>query len=337
MDLRGRRLKAGLSEELLDLMDKHLENKGQVLLFLNRRGFSPVYLCHGCGWIMMCSECDSPLRFHRRPYSLRCHYCEQIVSVPSTCPDCHQEQLFALGQGTQRLEEVLKSHFSGIEPIRIDADSTRGKGQLTQLLLNIRANEPGILIGTQILAKGHHLPGVSLAVIVEGDAGLFGTDFRSLEQAAQLIMQVGGRAGRVGQASQVIIQTHHPHHPLLKQLIEQGYTGFSQSALQERRRSDWPPFAYLALLRADARTQKAGLNFLNQVKKICPSDSQVSLLGPVPSLLAKRAGYYRSQLLFHSKERTALHSVLRRLAYPLESMHTHGVRYSLEIDPLEIC
>jgi primosomal protein N' (replication factor Y) len=337
MDVRKRRLHAGLSEELLALMGKHLQTNSQILLFLNRRGFASIYLCHGCGWIMMCSQCDSPLRLHHRPLRLRCHYCEQGAPVPSECPNCHQEQLFALGQGTQRLEEILASYFPGIQSIRIDADSTRGKDQLTRLLADIRKGGPGILIGTQILAKGHHFPGVSLAVIVEGDAGLFGTDFRSLEKAAQLMMQVGGRAGRGHQAGQVIIQTHHPNHPLLNQLIETGYAGFSQLALQERRKAGWPPFNYLALLRVDARRQKTGLDFLQQVKRSCILNPSVTLLGPVPALLAKRAGYYRSQLLLKSAERAALHEVLQSLVLVLEAMPKRGIHYRLEVDPLEIC
>jgi primosomal protein N' (replication factor Y) (superfamily II helicase) len=337
IDLRQQQLQAGLSQKLISLIGQHLKSKSQVLLFLNRRGFAPIYLCHDCGWTMMCTQCDSPLRLHHRPECLRCHYCETVVCVPTDCPACNQQQLFALGQGTQKLEKILAHHFPDFESIRIDSDSTRGKGQLQQVLLRACQEKPCILIGTQILAKGHHFPHVSLAAVVEGDAGLFGTDFRSLEQSAQLITQVGGRAGRGGQVGQVVIQTYHPGHPLLNQLITKGYTGFSQLALQERKRANWPPFSYLALLRVETRQQQVGLDFLRQVKENCRLDQSVVVLGPIPSLLTKRAGYHRTQLLFRAINRLALHQTLQRLVHYLEATSTRHVRYSLEIDPLDVC
>lgn len=339
MDVRRQHLISGLSQALLDEMTSHLQANGQVLLFLNRRGFAPIYLCHGCGWVVMCPYCDSPLRLHRKPLRLRCHYCEHTSRVPTACHECQQEQLFPLGEGTQKLEEVLGDYFPEIPQIRIDADSTRGKDRLNRLLESIPDKKSAILIGTQILAKGHHFPGVTLAAIVDGDAGLFGADFRSLEQAAQLIVQVAGRAGRAEKIGQVIIQTHYPNHPLLKQLIESGYEKFTQLALAERKQANWPPFSYLALLRAEARTQAAALDFLNQVKRDWCNDYNLSIniFGPVPSLLTKRAGYYRAQLLFQSSQRSALHNFLNYLMGFLEKIPKAPIRWSLEVDPLEIC
>lgn len=337
MDVRSHTLISGLSKELLNIMRQHLTRKEQVLLFVNRRGFAPLYLCHDCGWVMMCMHCDSPLRFHQRPTRLRCHHCQYSIKASTTCPKCQQDQLFALGYGTQKIEKALNEYFADINTIRIDSDTTRGKDKLSHLLENIHPNEPAILIGTQILAKGHHFPNVTLSVIVDGDAGLFGSDFRSLEQAAQLIIQVAGRAGRADKVGQVMIQTHHPSHPLLNQLVTKGYDQFSQLALQERKAAGWPPFSYLALLRVDSRVKETAFEFLNQVKRQrCVMHPEVMVLGPITALLTKRAGYYRAQLLFQSNKRQFLHQVLKKLTHYLESEPKRAIRYSLEVDPLEI-
>jgi primosomal protein N' (replication factor Y) len=337
MDVRNQRLTSGLSEALLHEIKSHLDRKEQVLLFLNRRGFAPVYLCHGCGWISHCLHCDSPLHLHRHPHRLRCHYCDYAIAVPHLCPSCHQSQLFPLGHGTQKLEKILSEYFPSIQQIRIDADSTRGKNRLADVMSSIPIDKPAILIGTQMIAKGHHFPNVTLAAVVDGDAGLFGADFRSLEQAAQLITQVAGRAGRANKAGHVIIQTHYPHHPLLKELLELGYASFSQSALVERQQARWPPFSYLALLRTQARTQSSALAFLNKVKADLSTRCNVTILGPVPSLLARRSGYYRAQLLFQSSHRPALHKALDCLVEYLENSPKKSVRWSLDVDPLEVC
>lgn len=337
VDIRAAPLLAGLSDSLLKKMQIHLADKGQVLLFLNRRGFAPLYLCHGCGWIAPCQQCDSPLRFHQRPPALRCHHCGSCHQVPQCCPTCRQPQLFDWGQGTQKLEQVLENYFPSIPCVRIDADSTQTKHQLANLLARIQGGEPMILIGTQILAKGHHFPGVTLAVVVDADAGLFSSDFRSLERSAQLMMQVAGRAGRVGAPGEVLIQTHHPTHPMLNQLIQVGYEGFSQLGLAERREAGWPPFSHLALLRAESRMHTQAMDFLQQVKQhIGQEHSDTRIWGPVPALMARRAGYYRAQLLFQSKQRTPLHQLLSRLTLQLSKMPKTNIRWSLEVDPLEL-
>jgi primosomal protein N' (replication factor Y) len=338
LDVRNKLLLAGLSESLLAQMKEHLAQNGQVLLFLNRRGFAPLYLCHGCGWIAQCNQCDSPMRFHSNPQLLQCHYCGDRYPVLSTCPHCQQAQLYASGHGTQKLETILKKHFPNISCVRIDTDSTQKKGQLDVLLSAIQLGTAQILIGTQMLAKGHHFPGVTLVAIIDADVGLFSANFRSLEHSAQLMIQVAGRAGRATQAGKVFIQTHHPNHPLLQQLIKTGYSAFSHSALEERAQSNWPPFSHLALLRAKASTLEEAISFLTQVKQrtACSSAQEVLVLGPVPAVLSKRAGVYYAQLLFQSKQRSALHQLLTTLLPQWDQLKTYRVRWTLDIDPLEI-
>ncbi len=337
LDIRHHHLSAGLSHEAIQVMKKHLTNKGQVILFLNRRGFSPLYLCHDCGWTVICPNCDSPLRLHQLPETLRCHYCDYTTCVPLFCNRCKQKQLFALGQGTQRLEQTLQQYFPHIRQVRIDSDSTRHYEALSQLLNSIPTEQPAILIGTQILAKGHHFPNVTLAIIVEGDMGLFAKDFRALEQTAQLIIQVAGRTGRASRTGTVMIQTHHPDHPVLRQLVEEGYGGFSRFALKGRQQSNWPPFTYVALLHAESKQKEAALNFLTLVKNQSYFETtNISVLGPVPALLTKRAGYYRARLLFCAKKRAILHDKLSILVKQLTHIEKKSVRYLLEVDPIEI-
>lgn len=337
IDVRSRPLISGLSEILLDKMQEHLANQGQVLLFLNRRGFSVLYLCHGCGWMAECRQCDSALRLHQRPAVLRCHYCGGHQKVPVLCPACHQPQLFDWGYGTQKLTQTLEEYFPDVQSIRIDTDSVRKKNSLPKLLANVQRGVPSILIGTQMLAKGHHFPNVTLAAVVNADVGLFRTDFRAVEQSAQLVIQVAGRAGRSEKAGEVLIQTHYPHHPWLKQLIDIGYSGFSQLALRERKEAGWPPFSYLALLRAEARSHRQAIQFLEELKEyITQQSSLVTLWGPVPALMARRSGYYRSQLLMQANERVPLRRLLSIVRLKLENLGHSRVRWLLEVDPLEV-
>jgi primosomal protein N' (replication factor Y) (superfamily II helicase) len=356
LDVRAQKLTAGLSSGLLTKIQQHLTARGQVLLFLNRRGFAPLYLCHACGWIAPCKHCDSPLRLHQNPSSLRCHHCGDCQKLMEICEGCQQAQLFDLGHGTQKLEKILTAYFPGIACFRLDTDSTRKKQRLTTLLKQVQAGEPCIVIGTQILAKGHHFPAVTLVAIIDADAGLFGSGFRSLEHSGQLIIQVAGRAGRAILPGEVVVQTHHPHHPLLNQLVQAGYESFSQLALQERQRAGWPPFSHLALLRAASRHPNQAMDFLHQIKQqlsnlaistaINPligsysrpvaNPPPLKLLGPIPALMEKRAGYYRAQLLFQAHKREILHQNLQIARKKLETIKAKSVRWALEVDPLEL-
>ncbi|MGA2655750.1 MAG: primosomal protein N', partial [Gammaproteobacteria bacterium] len=268
IDIRKQKLKQSLSFSLLQKMQYHLDKGQQVLLFLNRRGYSPTLICHDCGWVAECTHCDARLTYHKKKNILHCHHCEQQSRVPTQCAHCGSTDLLPLGQGTQRIEALLQEHFPHYKTVRIDRDSTRGKNKLHQLLDEVQNGQHQILVGTQMLAKGHHFPRVTLVAILDADQGLLSADFRATERLGQLIMQVAGRAGRASLAGTVAIQTHHPQHPLLLQLIQQGYHAFAKSALQERSIAGLPPYSFMALIRAESKSETDPILFLQQAREL---------------------------------------------------------------------
>ncbi len=339
LDLRQQPLQEGLSPKLLGIMKEHLQTEGQILLFLNRRGYAPTLLCHECGWVGRCQRCDTHLTFHQQERRLRCHHCGSERPLTPQCPDCGSIDLRALGTGTERVEQALQQHFPGIGIARLDRDSTRRKGSMQSLLNEIQQGKKRILIGTQMLAKGHHFPNVTLVGILDTDQGLFSADFRASERMSQLITQVAGRAGRAEKPGLVVIQTHHPEHPLLQQLITHGYQQFANTALKERQEAELPPHCSIALLRAEAAAAETPLNFLRQALQAAEqfSSGEVLLLGPVPAPMEKRAGRFRAQLLLQSAERIALHRLLDQWIPQLETIkNSRKVRWSLDIDPVDL-
>lgn len=336
IDIRAQRLEHGLSANLIKRMQEHLQAQGQILLFLNRRGFAPVLMCHACGWFAACPRCDSKLTLHQQSQRLHCHHCDSQRAIMTTCPACSSNQLLPLGVGTQRIETALKKHFPDIEVARVDRDSTSKKGTLQQVLTNIHNGTTRILIGTQMLAKGHHFPGITLVAIIDADSGFFCNDFRASERLGQLIMQVAGRAGRADREGEVIIQTYHPEHPLLVKLLHEGYSSFSQELLQERQQALLPPYTYLALIRAESLDKQHAHDFLQQVKIQAESmaQPQVSLHGPIPAAIERKAGRYHAQLLLQSSHRKSLHELLQPLLVWIETQKlTRKVRWSLDVDP----
>jgi primosomal protein N' (replication factor Y) len=339
LDIRGKPLCGGLSEALLARMRRHLDAGGQVLAFLNRRGFAPALLCHACAWVATCSRCDARLTFHQRERRLRCHHCGHERPLPAVCPSCRSSELCPIGQGTERLERELSARFPGIGIVRIDRDSTRRKGAMARLLETAHSGEGRILIGTQMLAKGHHLPDVTLVAIVDADQGLFGTDFRATERLAQQVVQVAGRAGRAERAGEVVIQTHHPEHPLLHVLLRDGYRALARRLLDERRQMGLPPCVSLALLRAEAAAAEAPLGFLEDARRQAAAlDAPgVELMGPIPAPMERRAGRYRAQLLLHAAHRQDLQRLLERWVAQLGVIKSaRRVRWSLDVDPMEM-
>ncbi|ATN85084.1 primosomal protein N' [Coxiella burnetii] len=336
VDLRQKKLIAGMSEDLLISIEKHIKNKGQVLLFLNRRGYAPTLLCHGCGWVMHCDRCDARLTLHYFPKRLYCHHCGAAKKIPPTCPQCHQQELIDVGLGTERLEAALQQRFPNDDIVRIDRDSTRTKNSMENKLNLIHNREAPILIGTQMIAKGHHFSHLTLVAIIDADSGLYSADFRATERMGQLLTQVAGRAGRVDRQGEVLIQTHQPNNPFLTLLLQEGYEAFAQALLKERQLAQLPPFTYLALLRTEAVKQNLPLDFLTKIKELMVNElkEEVDLLGPVPAGMERKAGRYRYQLLFQSKHRKHLHSVLNKLISLLATQRTK-VRWSLDIDPQE--
>lgn len=338
LDVRGRPLYAGISDALLHAVRQHLEADGQVLLFLNRRGYAPRLVCHECGWLAQCRRCDAYLTVHQKRARLQCHHCGAEAAVPPACPDCGKPSLERMGKGTERLEETLSELLPDYPIARVDRDTTSRKGSLDTLLNKIRSGERRLLIGTQMLAKGHDFPNLTLVGVVNADQGLFGLDFRSAERMAQLVVQVAGRAGRADRPGEVVIQTHHPEHPLLTQLVRHGYDAFADAALAEREAAELPPFASLALLRAEAATAAAPQAFLTAARELAaPLARGVSVLGPAPAPMERRAGRYRAQLLLKSPQRALLQRLLADWAPQLETLpEARRVRWSIDVDPADL-
>ncbi|MGR9106213.1 MAG: primosomal protein N' [Gammaproteobacteria bacterium] len=339
LDIRKQQLAEGLAPLLIREIKKKLNQQEQILLFINRRGYAPTLICHECGWVARCQRCDSNLVVHAARKRLRCHHCLHDQPVLETCGSCGSEKLFPLGLGTERVEQMLEKIFPEAAIVRIDRDSTRRKGSFETALENIRSGKTDILIGTQMLAKGHHFPNVTLVGILDADSGLFSTDFRATERLAQLIVQVAGRAGRADKAGSVIIQTRHPEHSLLDSLIKRGYPGFAEDALAERKRLGLPPFSYQALFRAEAADPDHPLNFLKGIRECSESQKQsgIELLGPAPAPMAKRIGRYRYQLLLQARQRGTLHGHLESLLPSLPGLPGfRRVKWSIDIDPIDL-
>ncbi|MFT5501902.1 MAG: primosomal protein N' (replication factor Y) [Woeseiaceae bacterium] len=328
----------GLSDPVVNAIRSNTEQGGQALIFLNRRGFAPTLICAGCGLVAECSRCDARMTVHSGSNRLMCHHCGSIRAIESECQECGSP-CRPLGHGTERLEESLRSIFPDQPISRIDSDSTRLKGTMSKALAMATSGETKILVGTQMLSKGHHFPNLTLVVVINADQGLFSTDFRGGERLAQSLVQVAGRAGREKRQGEVIIQTAFPAHPFWGELFSGGYEKVAQTALQERRSAAWPPFARLALLRAAGTKRDETHHFLSAARVIAENMqiADVRILGPVSAPMERRAGRYRAQLLLQSRDRRSLHEMLQQLRGTLENdAASRRVRWSIDVDPIEL-
>jgi len=337
LDVRGRPLTDGLSDDLLRRIDRHLADAGQVLVFLNRRGFAPGLLCPACRWSAECPACDMRMTLHRSPPVLICHHCGRRQAPPEQCPACGQGDLLAVGVGTQRAEAGLRQRFPEVPLYRIDRDSSRSQRRLEAQFEAIGRNEPALLVGTQMLAKGHHFPAVTLVAVINADGGFLSPDFRAPERTAQLIMQVAGRAGRAERPGTVCIQTHQPDSPLLRALVDDGYPRFAERELASREAAGLPPFRPMALLRAEATTGDAARDLLQRARDALAAQAPrgVEWLGPAPAPIARVADRWRWQLLLLADARRALHGALDGLVALLSASGSAGVRWSLDVDPYD--
>ena len=301
----------GLSDPVVDAIQRNLASGGQVLVFINRRGFAPTLICTGCGKMAECTRCDSRMTVHAGSNLLKCHHCGAQRRVETACSECG-EALRPLGHGTERLEDTLKARFPGDEISRVDSDSTRLKGTMSKALTDATTGKTKILVGTQMLAKGHHFPNLTLVVVINADQGLFSTDFRGAERLAQSLTQVAGRAGREERQGEVIIQTAFPDHPFWKELMRGGYSRVAESVLAEREQALWPPFSRIALVRAAAASRDEAHGFLDRARTIAEQAGidGVRLLGPVSAPMERKAGRCRAQLLLQSRQRGSLHQLL---------------------------
>lgn len=335
IDLRACRVEEGLSKPLLEKIDETLKQNKQALLFLNRRGYAPVMYCTSCAHIIHCNRCATRMVYHQKLNRLQCHQCDAKMMTPRACPSCRLETLCAVGVGTERLEQVLTRHFPDIPIIRIDSDNTKRKDALEKLLLQIQEENKAILIGTQILAKGHHFKNVHLVAMIDIDGGLFSADFRASEYMGQLLMQVAGRAGRVTTKGTVFIQTRNPHHAGLQLLLQQGYHAYSQVLLAEREIVELPPFSHIAVFHAESRDVSIANNFLHEIKIMFNTQLEINICGPIAASLSKRKGYYRQQLIIKTNNRKCLQASLSDCLQKIEKIKSrHKVRWAVDVDPV---
>ena len=338
IDLRQHAATQGMATPTVFAVKRHLDAGGQVLLYLNRRGYAPTLFCPDCGWVAPCPRCDARLTVHQRDQQLRCHHCGTEQPVPEICPTCGQA-VKPVGQGTERIEETLRQLFPDVPLARIDRDAMRRRGALEDTLDRITSGEVRLLVGTQMLAKGHHFPGVTLVVVLNADQGLFGIDFRASERLAQSIVQVAGRAGRAERPGEVLIQTEFPEHPLLTRLATGGYDEFAAAALEERRAAGWPPYARIAVLRAEAARREPAHAFLERARTCAdPTTTRdVEILGPAAAPMERRGGHYRAQLLVRAASHAPLQRLLAVWVPAVEALpEARRVRWSIDVDPVEL-
>jgi primosomal protein N' (replication factor Y) len=337
IDLKKQPTQQGLSNQLVQIIKKHLAAKGQVLLFLNRRGYSPVLLCNNCGWSPECKRCDIHYTYHHQSQSLQCHHCGAHKKITHQCGNCGSQQMVPIGLGTERLQETIQTLFPDAKCARIDRDTTQKKSAMDDFVKATKAGEIDILIGTQMLAKGHHFPKLTLVGLVDIDGALYSADFRAPEYAAQLITQVSGRAGRADKPGQVVIQTHHPEHPMLHQVIHSGYDVFAKAVIQERVEAELPPHHFVAVFQAESPEINNTKQFLMDAKQVLRQKNQwsIELLGPAPAIHTKKAGKFRYQLFIQSELRRDLHQLLEESVKEIEKLKSaKRVRWRVEVDPI---
>ena len=330
----GVKLREGLAPAMIDALAGALERSEQSLVFINRRGFAPTLFCHECGWIAPCLRCSARLTFHARGERLRCHYCGHEEAVARSCPTCGNQDLRALGEGTQRIERALQERFPEARIARVDRDTTQRKQAFADLRREIGDNRVDILVGTQMLAKGHDFPRLTTVGVLGADLALLAADFRAEERSFALLLQVAGRAGRGTLPGQVLIQTAFPDHPLYRAVVAQDYAGFAAGQLALRSSSGFPPSLYQALLRAEASTETQVFGFLDNARRLAvPADPALTVYDPAAARVARVAGRWRGQLLVQSAARSTLHGFLDGWLPRLES---NRVRWSIDVDPMEM-
>ncbi len=337
VDMRTQ-FEGALSGELIEKMQHYLTQKKQIMLFINRRGYAPIYLCQACNWRATCDHCDASLIYHRHINRLKCHHCMMEQIPKHTCPDCGHQKLEILGYGTERIEETLASHFTGTPIIRIDRDTTRRKKSFAAHLAQINSGEPCIIVGTQMLAKGHDFSNLAMVGILDTDMGLLSLDFRATEHLAQLLIQVSGRAGRSRDAGEVVIQTRYPDHPIFNYVLKARYTQFASALLTQRKQASMPPFSHQALLCANAKNKENAEQFLHEAAALLNNIAldSVEIWGPVAANIEKKSDYYYFNLYLQSTNRSKLHQLLATFRQHLSSLKLKNkVRWYLDIDPLE--
>lgn len=342
IDLRAQAVTAGISNEALSAIEQTIRQGQQALVFINRRGYAPVLFCAHCGWSARCPSCELNFTLHQQPPRLHCHHCDSRRAVPQSCPNCKHPNLQHSGAGTEQVVEFLDKHFSQVPVVRIDRDTTRNKDSMEKLLAEANEGKACILVGTQMLAKGHHLPGLTLVVVLDTDQGLMSPDYKALERLGQLLTQVSGRAGREQVEGKVLLQSLQPEHPLLQTLINEGYEAFAQQLLQTRQHAHLPPYTYSALFRAESKRGENALELLAFIKRellrqqTASSQTPLKILGPFPALIEKLNHRYRYQLQIYCADRRKLHTALDSCLPPIyQNALSRRTRWSIDIDPAD--
>ena len=335
VDLQREAPEQGFAPPMLSAIAARLSRGEQSLVFINRRGYAPVLACEACGWTAGCERCTARMVVHAADRRLRCHHCGAESPVPRACPTCGNVDLRPMGRGTQRVEEALGARFPGARIVRIDRDSARRRGELSRVLERVRKGEADILVGTQLLAKGHDFPGLTFVGVLNADAALVSTDYRAAERLFAVLQQVSGRAGRREQPGEVMVQTRYPGHPLFGALVRHDFAGFAESQLVERKAAGFPPFVFEAALRAEAPKLETTLRFLREAALLVEAPASVSVYDPVPNVITRLAGMERARLLLQSRSRPALQGYLAALSSALFEAAPRQVRWHLDIDPIE--
>jgi primosomal protein N' (replication factor Y) len=336
VDLRKHKLEDGLAPPVTEALAERLARGEQSLVFLNRRGYAPVLMCPACDWVSGCKRCSTRMVLHLADRQLRCHHCGASAPIPRHCPNCGNADIHPFGRGTQRLEATLAMRFPQARILRVDRDSTRNKGSFARMLGDIHGGRADILVGTQILAKGHDFPNLTLVAVLNADSALYSADYRAPERLFAQLVQVSGRAGRAGLPGEVLIQTRYPRHPLYLALAQHDYPGFARALLAEREQAGFPPYVFEAVLRAEAEALKTALEFLRDASALAgPLPAGIVLYDPVPMSVARLAGRERAQLLLQSASRKSLQTFLAAWSAKLYALPKRTVRWHLDVDPIE--
>ena len=337
LDISDSPLLGGIAIQTMSIIEAAINKGEQVLIFLNRRGFAPLYECDNCGWVAKCSSCESNLVFHKSKNRLICHKCESVYGVNKTCPDCHSNEINTLGTGTERVEEVLRSTFKKVPIIRMDYDSTRLKGSIEAIYEKANKSKEAILVGTQMLSKGHDFPKVTLCVILNADGGLLSPEINAIEKISQQLIQVSGRAGRNNNLAKVIIQTRYPNDENLKQIKTGDYRLVSEQCLKTNKALNMPPYSTVAILRATSPSPESCYKFLDKANNLLNDKKNIYVIGPLPSIPLKVKGNTRNHLIIKSDTRTYLNRVLNYLTYEIQTWpETKKVKWSYDIDPYDM-
>ena len=337
LDISDSPLLGGIAIQTMSIIEAAINKGEQVLIFLNRRGFAPLYECDNCGWVAKCSSCESNLVFHKSKNRLICHKCESVYGVNKTCPDCHSNEINTLGTGTERVEEVLRSTFKKVPIIRMDYDSTRLKGSIEAIYEKANTSKEAILVGTQMLSKGHDFPKVTLCVILNADGGLLSPEINAIEKISQQLIQVSGRAGRNNNLAKVIIQTRYPNDENLKQIKTGDYRLVSEQCLKTNKALNMPPYSTVAILRATSPSPESCYKFLDKANNLLNDKKNIYVIGPLPSIPLKAKGNTRNHLIIKSDTRTYLNRVLNYLTYEIQTWpETKKVKWSYDIDPYDM-